>query len=339
MNSKQRNVLVGVVVLLALAIFTFMLLLFAGRATSLFVQHGIPITLDADRADGVNQGTPISFRGVTVGKITSVQLAGDDDKVTITGDVNAAANLPGNVVGLIRVTSPLSGGAEIALQQTSEGPATPLAANMVIPARYVGSTLLPPELTDLANQIRKDNVVGHLDQTVLAIEKQVNKAGQVMDSMQGIIGDPKMRANIQASIANVRQFSDNLQTLETNANGTITDVRSTVNRTQLHIDDLSRNLDQNMAKLGKVLDQLQTASAKINNGQGTAGLLLNDPRLYNSLADTSKELDATIADLQPPGGAMGTRRRDAEVALTRVDGQRVGSYGSPTSGNQCHGES
>ena len=47
-----------------------------------------------------------------------------------------------------------------------------------------------------------------------------------------------------------------------------------------------------------VLDQFQTAAAKINQGKGTAGLLINDPKLYESLVDVSKTLNATVADLQ-----------------------------------------
>jgi phospholipid/cholesterol/gamma-HCH transport system substrate-binding protein len=299
MNSKQRNVLVGLVVLLALGMLTFMLLIFAGRATALFVRRGIPITLNADRADGLNEGAPVSFRGVTVGKVTKIRRSENNEQVILTAEVDPNPPLPGNVVGLIKTAGALSTGAEITLEQTSDEPgAAVLAPNAVIPTKYVGFTLLPPELTDLANQIRKDNLVGHLDETVLSIEKQVNKAGKTLDAMQSLISDPKMRANIQASIGNIRQFSDNLGTLESNANGTIVDMRATVNRTGSHIDDLSRNLDGSVQKLGAVLDQFQTAAAKINNGQGTAGLLVNDPRLYNSLADTAKELDQTIADLQ-----------------------------------------
>jgi phospholipid/cholesterol/gamma-HCH transport system substrate-binding protein len=299
MNSKQRNVVVGLVVLAALGMLTFMLLLFTGQATALFVEHGIPITLNADRANGLSEGAFVSFRGVTVGKVTSIHLSGKNDQVIIKAEIDSAPQLPGNVVGLITTAGALSSGAEINLQQTSDEPnASPLASNAVIPTHYVGYSLLPPELTDLANQIRQQNLVAHLDQTVLAIGTQVTKAGQVLDSMQTFIANPKMRDNIQVSIANIRKFSDNLQTLETNANGTITDVRTAVNRTSTHVDDLSRSLDSSVQKLGAVLDQFQSAANKINNGQGTAGLLVNDPRLYDSLADTAKELDKTIADLQ-----------------------------------------
>ena len=43
---------------------------------------------------------------------------------------------------------------------------------------------------------------------------------------------------------------------------------------------------------------MQSILGKVDKGQGTAGQLVNDPRLYQSLVDTSRELNATVADLK-----------------------------------------
>jgi len=51
-------------------------------------------------------------------------------------------------------------------------------------------------------------------------------------------------------------------------------------------------------KLGNVLDRLDSVANKIDQGKGTAGLLVNDARLYQGLVDTSKDLNLTIKDLQ-----------------------------------------
>jgi hypothetical protein len=36
----------------------------------------------------------------------------------------------------------------------------------------------------------------------------------------------------------------------------------------------------------------------VDKGQGTAALLINDPKLYQSLVDNSRELNVTIATLK-----------------------------------------
>ena len=46
------------------------------------------------------------------------------------------------------------------------------------------------------------------------------------------------------------------------------------------------------------MQSFQSITQKVDEGKGTAGLLVNDPKLYQSLVDTSRELNATIADLR-----------------------------------------
>jgi phospholipid/cholesterol/gamma-HCH transport system substrate-binding protein len=50
--------------------------------------------------------------------------------------------------------------------------------------------------------------------------------------------------------------------------------------------------------VSELLQQFQQIAQKINAGQGTAGQLVNDPQLYQSLVATTQELNATIADLK-----------------------------------------
>jgi hypothetical protein len=36
---------------------------------------------------------------------------------------------------------------------------------------------------------------------------------------------------------------------------------------------------------------------KVEQGKGTAGMMVNDPRLYESMVDSAKQLNATLSDL------------------------------------------
>ena len=53
-----------------------------------------------------------------------------------------------------------------------------------------------------------------------------------------------------------------------------------------------------LTQIAKLLDQFQSVAEKIDKGQGSAGALVNDPRLYESLLDTSRELNLTIKDFK-----------------------------------------
>ena len=47
-----------------------------------------------------------------------------------------------------------------------------------------------------------------------------------------------------------------------------------------------------------ILDRFQSVATKVDQGQGTAGKLINDPKLYEALLDSSQELSLTIKDLK-----------------------------------------
>ena len=134
----------------------------------------------------------------------------------------------------------------------------------------------------------------------------------MMDSAQKLLDDPAMRKDVQDSLANLRKasetatritenlekFSNNLQTLSTDTSGAITDARGAIQKTQGHIDDLAKQTSERLLQVAGLLTQFQSIAGKIDKGEGTAGQLINDPKLYQSLVDTSRELNATISDLK-----------------------------------------
>ena len=91
--------------------------------------------------------------------------------------------------------------------------------------------------------------------------------------------------------AKLEKFSDNLDKLGNNANATLS-------KTQAHIDSLAKQMDDRMVQVARLLDQFQSIASKVEQGKGTASMLLNDTKLYDSLVDTSRELNVTITDLK-----------------------------------------
>jgi len=294
MSSRRRNIIVGFVVVLGLGITTWMILLFAGRFAELFKPAGLPITMSADRADGVSNGSSIFYRGVLAGRVTGVHLRSDNQGVVLTAEIDKREQaLPANLRAFIRTQSAF--GTAAALYLEPEGPPTgKLSANAILVAEFEGSGLIPKPFTELAEDFRKQHLIEHLDETVVSIRLQADRAGQLLDSAQQMLTDPKVHDNLRATLDNVRsatesaarigknldQFSGKLDHIGDQANATLSDVRLVI------------------VKLGSTLERLDSVSNKIDQGKGTAGLLVNDPKLYQGLVDTTKELNGTIADLQ-----------------------------------------
>src|SRR5438874_219986 len=110
MTSRGRNVITGVVVLGAMFVFLWMVLKFTGRAAGAFAKKGIPVTIVATRGDGVSEGTAVAYRGVSVGKVTSISRSADNLHVRIGAEVEASPPLPRDVTALIRTQSMLGTG-------------------------------------------------------------------------------------------------------------------------------------------------------------------------------------------------------------------------------------
>lgn len=72
--------------------------------------------------------------------------------------------------------------------------------------------------------------------------------------------------------------------------------------------ELSRVLagaSSGLSGLSVVASQLQVMLGRINRGEGTAGLLVNDKRLYDELANSAENLDAVVQDLRQQRGTLG----------------------------------
>jgi phospholipid/cholesterol/gamma-HCH transport system substrate-binding protein len=292
MSPNRRNLFVGITVLGGLVILAGMLLKFGGASIRLFKGgEQVEVEFTADRADGLTQGGTVQYRGVAVGNVTSVTRADNDQGVIIDTLIDNTPALPGNVSGYIRTVSLVSGISVMSLEVAGVDtlPQGKLANGQKIKAIFVGTDLIPPE-----------------------INEDVKYAGTVLKGLDVYVNDPKIHTDIQASLDNIRHitesvqrsadkvenFSNGLQKVSDEAAGTLADAHATVISAKADVEHLSTQIDDRMLQISKALASFQAITDKLNSGQGTAGLLVSDPKLYQSLLDNSRELNLTIADLR-----------------------------------------
>ncbi len=294
----------------------WMMLKFGSAPAKIFTKGGqLSVHFMSDRADGLAEGSQIYYRGVPVGRVSHLRRDENQEDVVIDTLIDDTPPLPGNVEGIIRTQSLISGTAALSLELLGGAKAAPqgkLEKDQTIRAKYVGSDLIPQSFGDLAVELEKTThdiqearLVTHLDETV-------REAGETMKSLHEFVGDPKLRDNIQSAIANFRQvmetanraaeniekFSGNIQKVSDQATGTLADARTMIAKTQDNVDQVTRQMNDRMLQISKLLDTFQSIANKVDNGKGTAALLMNDPKLYQSLVDSSKELNLTISDLK-----------------------------------------
>jgi len=65
--------------------------------------------------------------------------------------------------------------------------------------------------------------------------------------------------------------------------------------------------------LNSVIDQLRVVVADVNQGRGTVGLMLKDPKLYHDLDKAVKDIDSVAEKLQNPDGSFGRLINEPEL--------------------------
>lgn len=315
MSPYQRNVIVGAVVLVGLGILGWMILQFANRAASFFLTTGMPITLTAGRADGVAEGSPVTYRGVNVGRVTAIRRVANMPEgadIVIDALIEADPPLPANLEGRIKQTSLLGASATITLEPVPDelDPARRPTTN----ASEAGAALI---------LVKGANLRAEYVQDITSLGDNIRG---LTNSIQDIIGDPKVKEDIHVSLTNIREatesakqlgarlekLSGRLDDIAENSNGTMTDARDTVKDVRATVKDanamvndgraelrrFSANLNQRMEQIALSLQHVQSVARKIDQGKGTAGQLINDPRLYESLADTAAEMNLMVRDMR-----------------------------------------
>lgn len=345
MSGYKRNILVGATVLVALFLLAFMMWRFSSAPFRWLGEGQMPVVFETALAEGISDGSTVEYQGVQVGRVVTVKRSRDNRTILIYSMVDKEPPLPANVEGVIRLNM-LSGTSRISLelvstpgapstQQTtrptelfppprpSPQPEGTLAKDQHIPARFVGTEILPQEFIDLATDLRESsrqlrrimmqvsdsNLMPKLADAVASLNQDIVKAGKVLDSIDSIVSDGKLRSDLSATLANFRAASESatriagsLEKTGANLDTRIDEVAGNANKLlatgTARIEDISKSVGDRLIQVANVLENFQAAAKKISEGSGTAGRLINDPKLYENLLDASRELNLTLKDLR-----------------------------------------
>ncbi len=318
--------MVGVTVLSALVILGWMVVQFGDRIATPFSGKKIAVSLRAPTADGISGGSVLKYRGIPVGTVKDVAFGSDND-VLIRAELDLDKPVPANIRGEIRLPNLLGANAVIDLFLTTPVPSeVKLVGGEVIEAEFVGTGIIPPEVTKLANalsgvveELRASGVVANFNKLVTDIDDQALKLGTTLDHINEVIGDENVKLDLKKTVAEFRATSEraarvaerfeklaaDLEPLPGEASAVMTDIRSGVSdareaigKTDERIEDVSRRINENLDRIALVLADVKSVTAKVDEGKGTAGALVNDPRLYNTLVSATELLAATIKDIQ-----------------------------------------
>ncbi|MCO5239148.1 MAG: MlaD family protein [Chitinophagaceae bacterium] len=248
---------------------------------------------------GLSVSNAVMINGLQVGKVYKMQ---ETDKnlsgILVTLNLNKNINIPKN--SFVSISGSLLGNTTLEIEL---GDAADYLNN--------GDTLHTKNALGLLDQVK-----GSLDPTMI----KINASLQTLDSVLKLIGnvfDPHTQNNVQALFANLAASTAHLNSLLNTQTGalaqTLSNVSSFTGNLKKNNDTITAiftnlksttenlagsDLKQTLSKLDEAVAGLSTTLHKINNSEGTLGLLVNDKKLYTNLNSTANSLNVLLQDFR-----------------------------------------
>lgn len=322
MVSQKKNILVGLFVLVGILCVGWMLIIFRDLPTQLTRYQGWEVTIHFPSASGIGKDTPVYFRGYPIGRVVEIKppallpqaddptkktyrvpvIVSLDDEYSIPRKAQAKLYLRGLGGSYLEFSYWEDGAVQEYLvkgdviqgeiSQTSEF--IPEATQKKLETLFTSLTELSEQAKDFfgpapaSTEAGDSNVAGEAPPNLRVITGRLDEA---LMNVNSIIGDIENKKNIKAALADFVSMTNQVQDAAVAIEKTAQDLQETV-------PALGEKAQEAADQLATTLKHLDYLFGKINDGKGTAGRLVNDPRLYESLADTTETLKLAVQEFR-----------------------------------------
>lgn len=151
-----------------------------------------------------------------------------------------------------------------------------------------------------------DGALGKMKDIIPTVMQILPKVDSIVTSVNILLANPAIAQslqNVEAVTGNLtvttRRLNNLLATLEGSVPGMMTRTDSILH----NANTLAKNLNQidvagTVARVDGTLANVEKFTEQLNNNQGTLGLLMRDPALYNNLNSTMRSADSLLIDLK-----------------------------------------
>ncbi|MCP4709894.1 MAG: MCE family protein [Planctomycetes bacterium] len=161
---------------------------------------------------------------------------------------------------------------------------------------------LPPEVVD---QSDPTEVRANVTTTVMRLDT-------ALKNLNVIIGDPANQQNVKQGLADFNLLVTELRQGVRQIEGFTTEAVQLIEQTSVtvkNLDVVSQEVNKTVQgvapkiqtaadEMAQSLNQLTELLVRLTQGQGTAGRIVNDPRLYESLVDAVDNMNLTMTELR-----------------------------------------
>lgn len=283
---------VGVLAVISICIFFVGYNFMMGRDN--IFSRGRDFYVRYNNTQGLSIGTKVMFNGFKVGMLRSLKM-GDDQMIVAKIEITADMPIPKD--SKIKLESALLGGVTLKLilgtsQELAEDE-DELAAEYskdifdMVNTRIVNVTNSADSVMATLNDFfHKDGLNSAVRELPVVLNELTRTIAEIRSTIELI------QPGLIATSKGMNDFSNNLPEYDRQLReglGHFNQVGRQVD--SVRVDELLNNLSVSSAKLASVLTRL-------DEGQGSAGMLLKDERLYADIVRTNADLQKVILDLK-----------------------------------------
>lgn len=302
MKKISPEIKTGVIAILTIAAFIWLYSFLKGH--NLFSRTD-SYTVIYENIAGLEGSSPVEINGFKAGVVNGVKLLNDGSgKIAVDFSIIKGFRIPEGSVAEI-TTATLIAGMKIRMVMATDSPGFYHRGD-TIPGRVAVSILDKAEQQFEPVMIKVDSLLYHLSVAMERIssimtEEFVSDLAETNSNIASATGSFEvMLAETEESfpslIEGIDRFTSMLNNNSNNIEATITNLKSisdTVAAADIYgaVINLRNNLDQTNSLL-----------TKINNGEGSAGMVLNDDSLYLNLSESLASLNLLLTDLRENPG-------------------------------------
>jgi len=337
MREVTRNVLVGVFVVLSFAALAVLMVWFGETPSWLRTSEWELRISQVRQLAGIGEGSPVNLNGVEIGRVKRLEFADEsrpDHGVDIIAGIKRQYFIPRRATARVYgATLGFGTGYVQIIIEPGEAP-VPLpkdgTATIVGEMRSIVGELISKEMisslertisnigdlteqwtpvgTNLAHLMEQRTVadVSQPDAQQKGITPNLSTAIERIDSLvehlNTILGDENVQEDVKDVVSDLKDASSEMKQL---VELWVTETKAIAGNVNDGVDRTKANLDQSFANLNGVLEQLdKTAQSlavvlqQVERGEGTAGLLVRDARLYEAAVLTLERASEVLLNLQ-----------------------------------------
>ncbi len=222
-------------------------------------------------------------------------------KVGVVEGINYDYTRPDNIVAVIGLDSKLS---------------LPRGTTAEISSDLLGNVKL--ELRFGANPVdliaKGDTILGGTQQGLMSkagnmmpqVEQMLPKLDSILTSLNTLLADPAIRnsmRNVDEMTVSLSATTKELNRLSASLNTQVPQMLTKADGVLANTEGITRQLNSldiasTMQKVDATMLNVEQTTAKLNSNEGTLGLLMRDPCLYNSMTATMQSADSLLIDLR-----------------------------------------